>query len=86
MISNDIRYIGYTDPIIKLDTEFLQVAYSIILTVNILLTSFFVLQVHVGAEDCIHLRVYQELPHAGGKLSLHSMQDSKAHHDPIEYF
>ncbi|XP_006627803.1 cystatin-B-like [Lepisosteus oculatus] len=48
-------------------------------------TNYFV-KVHVGGEDYLHIRVYETLPHAGSKLSLHSIQTSKAQHDEILYF
>uniref|UniRef100_A0A3B4BLW0 Cystatin-B n=1 Tax=Periophthalmus magnuspinnatus TaxID=409849 RepID=A0A3B4BLW0_9GOBI len=49
-------------------------------------TNFF-MKVSVSLkEDHIHVRVFQGLPHTGGALEVHGLQESKSHHDPIEYF
>lgn len=50
------------------------------------LTGFRALQVHVGNEEFMHLRVFKSLPHENEQLSLHSYQASKTKHDELTYF
>lgn len=50
------------------------------------LTGLHALQVHVGNEEFMHLRVFKSLPHDNERLSLHSYQGSKTKHDELAYF
>ena len=45
-----------------------------------------VLQVRVGDDDHIHLRIFQSLPHAGGTKELAAVQKNKTLEDELEYF
>ncbi|XP_053645675.1 cystatin-B isoform X1 [Cherax quadricarinatus] len=40
-------------------------------------------QIDIGEEDVVHVRVYKDLKQ---KVSLHSLQHPKAHHDDLTYF
>ncbi|XP_020781373.1 cystatin 14a, tandem duplicate 2 [Boleophthalmus pectinirostris] len=48
-------------------------------------TNYFI-KIQVSDEDHVHVRVHRGLPHTGGALEVHGLQESKSHHDPIEYF
>lgn len=50
------------------------------------LTGFRALQVHVGNDEFMHLRVFRSLPHDNKPLSLHSYQSSKTKHDELAFF
>ncbi|XP_053645676.1 cystatin-B isoform X2 [Cherax quadricarinatus] len=40
-------------------------------------------KIDIGEEDVVHVRVYKDLKQ---KVSLHSLQHPKAHHDDLTYF
>ena len=48
-------------------------------------TNFFV-KVHVGNNECIHVRIFRSLPHAGSELQMHGVQEGKNLEHPVEYF
>jgi len=48
-------------------------------------TNYFV-KVHVGNDECVHIRIYRTLPHAGSERILHGVQDGKNLQHPVEYF
>ncbi|XP_046733631.1 cystatin-B-like [Silurus meridionalis] len=48
-------------------------------------TNYFI-KVQVSDVECVHLRVYKMLPHAGEKLELTGIQTKKSHQDAIGYF
>ncbi|KAL7837898.1 hypothetical protein AOLI_G00263020 [Acnodon oligacanthus] len=48
-------------------------------------TNFFI-KVHVGGNDCVHLRVFRSLPCAGSRLELHGVQTAKKLTERISYF
>ena len=49
-------------------------------------TNYFVKVKVDDGDSHVHLRVFKGLPHAGGELSLHSMQHEKTSACPLEHF
>ncbi|XP_020379606.2 cystatin-B-like [Rhincodon typus] len=49
-------------------------------------TNYFIKVVVGEADDYIHMRVFQPLPHSDPKLSLENLQTGKTLFDEIEYF
>ncbi|EDL97042.1 cystatin B, isoform CRA_d [Rattus norvegicus] len=43
-------------------------------------------KVDVGEEKCVHLRVFEPLPHENKPLTLSSYQTDKEKHDELTYF
>lgn len=48
-------------------------------------TNLFI-KVDVGGDKCVHLRVFQPLPHENKPLTLSSYQTNKERHDELSYF
>ncbi|XP_054479291.1 cystatin-A1-like [Anoplopoma fimbria] len=46
----------------------------------------FLIKVHVGAEDYIHLRVFQALPCNGGEVVLRGVEQNRTKKDPLVPF
>ncbi|KAJ3611827.1 hypothetical protein NHX12_021840 [Muraenolepis orangiensis] len=46
----------------------------------------YLIKVHVGGDDYIHLCVYKTLPFNGGLVSLNGVQESKTLNSPIDFF
>uniref|UniRef100_UPI00398F7073 cystatin-B-like n=1 Tax=Pristiophorus japonicus TaxID=55135 RepID=UPI00398F7073 len=48
-------------------------------------TNYF-MKIHVGGEDYLHARIFEDLPCRDSKLELAAIKTDKLHHDEIIYF
>lgn len=48
-------------------------------------TNFFV-KVHVGNDECVHVRIFRPLPHENRMPEVHDYQLSKTREEPLAYF
>jgi cystatin-A/B len=48
-------------------------------------TNYFV-KVHVGSDECVHVRIHKPLPHSNEAPSVHSCQLDKTKDEEIGYF
>jgi cystatin-A/B len=62
--------------------EFTAISYT---TQVVAGTNFFV-KVHVGNDECAHVRIFRPLPHVNEMPSMHGYQLSKTRDEAIAYF
>ncbi|KAL3882918.1 hypothetical protein ACJMK2_029220 [Sinanodonta woodiana] len=48
-------------------------------------TNYFI-KIKVGPSECIHVRLYEPLPHTHKPVELSAVVEGKKEHDAIEYF
>merc|ERR1739845_330064 len=46
----------------------------------------FLVKIHVGGGDHVHVRIFRPLPHTNGAPEVHGHQAGKTAEDPLEYF
>ena len=52
----------------------------------VLIKTTYYFQIQISPDECIHVRIFEPLPHTNEPVSLHSYHTGKTVSDDLEYF